>query len=283
MAISHVWSHGQGGRPDDGINLCLHKKYCSLAKTLGCESYRIDSTCIPDDEQLRTEAIKSINSIFRDSKVTLISDQDKQSVSIDNSSIEELETLLSVLLVCDWGVRAWTMLEAIRGNTSIQILCRDDNTIVLKDVLQRMHQFEAVNLAVLLGCVQHLLSSVHVGSDKETEEVGHLLRQRYASREGDEILIWGLLSISNATKSVHDFWRLQRDVKSAFLVSSACRIEAVPGLSWAPGTPYSYIRPQQRSVELGNGLHQNYSVYYPSYDGRGSQNVQRTPKDLFGK
>ena len=303
MAISHVWSHGQGGRPEDGINLCLYKKYCSLAKALECESYWIDSTCIPDDEQLRTETIKSINSIFRDSKVTLISDQDIQSVSIDNSSVE-LETLLSVLLVCDWGVRAWTMLEAIKGNTSIQILCKDDKTIALKDcwtkcertlptanplyillsnkdVLQRVHQFGAVDLAVLLGCVQHLLPSVDVGSDKETEEVGHLLSQRYASREGDEILIWGLLSTSNATKSVHDFWCLQRDVKSAFLVSSASRIEAVPGFDWAPGTPY--IRPQQRSVALGNGLHQKYSVYYPSYDGRGSQNVQRTPKGLFGE
>lgn len=281
MAISHVWSHGQGGRPEDGINLCLHKKYCSLAKALGCESYWIDSTCIPDDWQLRTEAIKSINSIFRNSKVTLISDQDLQSISIENSSIEEFETLLSVLLVCDWGVRAWTMLEAIKGNASIQILCKDDNTIVLKDVLQRIHQFGSVDLAVLLGCVQHLLPSVTAGSDKETEEIGHLLSRRYASREGDEILIWGLLSTSNPTKSIHDFWRLQRDVKSAFLVSSATRIEAIPGLGWAPGTPY--IRPQQRSVELGNGLHQKYSVYYPSYDGRGSQNVQRTPKGLFGK
>ena len=281
MAISHVWSHGQGGRPEDGINLCLHKKYCSLAKALGCESYWIDSTCIPDDEQLRNEAIKSINSIFRDSKVTLISDQDMQSVSIDKSSIEEFQTLVSVLLVCDWGVRAWTMLEAIKGNTSIQILCRDDNTIVLKDVLQRVHQSGAVDIAVLLGCVRHLLPSVDAGSDKDIEEIGHLLSQRYASRAGDEILIWGLLSTSSATKSVHDFWHMQHDIKSAFLVSSASRIEAIPGFSWAPKTPY--IRPEQRSVELGNGLHQKYSVCYPSYDGRGSQSVQRTPKGLSGK
>ena len=281
MAMSHVWSHGQGGRPEDGINLCLHKRYCSLAKALGCESYWIDSTSIPDDEQLRTEAIMSINSIFRDSKVTLICDQDLQSVSIDDSSIGEFEVLLSVLLVCDWGVRAWTMLEAIKGNASIRILCKHDKTVVLKNFLQRVHQFGAVDLAVLLGCVQHLLPSVDVGSDKETEEVGHLLSQRYASREGDEILIWGLLSTSNAAKSVHDFWRLQRDVKSAFLVSSASRIEAIPGLGWAPETPY--IRPQQRSVELGNGLHQNYSVYYPSYDGRGSLSAQRTREGLFGK
>ena len=281
MAISHVWSHGQGGRPEDGVNLCLHKKYCSLAKALGCETYWIDSTCIPDDEQLRDEAIKSINSIFRESKVTLISDQDLQSVSIDNSSIKEFETLLSVLLVCDWGVRAWTMLEAVKGSTSIRILGKDDNTIALKDLLQRIHQFGAVDLAVLLGCVQHLLPSVDVGSDKETEEVGHLLSQRHASREGDEILIWGLLSTSKATKSVHDFWHMQRDVKTGFLVSSASRIEGIPGLGWAPATPY--VRLQQRSVALGNGLRQKYSVYYPSYDGRGSQNAQRTPKGLFGR
>jgi len=36
-------------------------------------------------------------------------------------------------------------------------------------------------------------------------------------------------------------------------------------------------------VKLKNDLHQNYSVYYPSYDGRGSQNVQRTPKGFFGE
>ncbi len=81
------------------------------------------------------------------------------------------------------------MREAIREKLSIQILCKDDNTIVLKDVLQRMHQFEAVNLAVLLEYMQHLLPFVHVSSDKKTEEVDHLLSQRYASREDHKILV----------------------------------------------------------------------------------------------
>lgn len=39
MAISHVWSHGQGGRPEHGINVCLHQKYSSLAKACNSDSY----------------------------------------------------------------------------------------------------------------------------------------------------------------------------------------------------------------------------------------------------
>ena len=39
IAISHVWIHGQGGRPHEGINLCLHQRYTSIASELGCDSY----------------------------------------------------------------------------------------------------------------------------------------------------------------------------------------------------------------------------------------------------
>lgn len=46
MAISHVWSHGQGGRPEIGINMCLHLRYIALAKSLGCDSYWIDAACV---------------------------------------------------------------------------------------------------------------------------------------------------------------------------------------------------------------------------------------------
>ncbi|KAL9124466.1 MAG: hypothetical protein Q9217_006205 [Psora testacea] len=281
MAISHVWSHGQGGRPEDGINLCLHKRYCGLASALGCKSYWIDSTCIPDDEELRNEAIMSINGIFLNSKVTLISDSDLQSVSIEHASITQLETLLSVLLVCDWGVRGWTMLEAIRGNATVRILCEDDTTIALKDLLQRVHQDGAVDISVLLGCVQHLLPSIDAGSNKDPEEIGHLLSRRHASREGDDMVIWSLLSRGKAHKMAQKFWEMCDLVKSGYLVSGAPRIEDVPGFSWAPKTPY--IRPQQRSVALEDGFHQNYSVYYPSYDGRGSLDIQRTENGLLGK
>ena len=243
MAISHVWSHGQGGRPEDGINFCLHVRYCHLAKSFDCDSYWIDSSCIPDDTQLRKEAIMTINDIFCDSKVTLISDKDLQSKSVSFKSIEDLETLLSILLVCDWGVRAWTMLEAIRGNESIHILCAGDQAIRLADLLRTIHDEGAVDLAVLLGSAQHLLPSADSGSAKPIEEVGHLLSQRHASRKNDEITIWGLLSKLKAPKNALQLWESSEYVSTAFLMSSAPRVEGSTGYAWAPTTPY--IRPQR--------------------------------------
>lgn len=283
MAISHVWSHGHGGRPEEGINVCLHKFYCRLARSFHCDSYWIDSTCIPEDQELRKEAIKAINGIFSGSKVTLVLDKDLQSVSIEDSSITAYETLFSVLLVCDWGVRAWTMLEAIRGSRSIHVLCKQEKTISLKDLFQNIHQDGAVDLAVLLGSVQHLLPSLDSKSNKTVEEVGHLLSQRHASRVGDELIIWTLLTSEKGfSKTPLDFWQGHERISTAFLVSNAPRIHGHPGYGWCPVTPY--IRPQERFVDLGNNLKQYYTVRYPSYDGRGSFLSKIIPsKGLLGK
>ena len=278
MAISHVWSHGQGGRPEDGINVCLHRRYCHLAKSFDCDSYWIDSGCIPDDHQLRKEAIMTINDIFCDSKVTLVSDKDLQTKNVSSRSIEDLETLLSILLVCDWGVRAWTMLEAIRGNKAIHILCAEDETIPLADLLQQVHREGAVDLVVLLGSAQHLVPSTDSGYAKPIEDVGHLLSQRHASRENDEITIWGLLSNLKAPKSILQLWESREQVSTAFLMSSAPRLSGNPGYGWAPVTPY--IRPQRREVPLDEKRMQAYNVHYPSYDGRGSYGASITPQGL---
>lgn len=280
MAISHVWSHGQGGRPEDGINICLHKRYCQLANAFDCDSYWIDSTCIPDDLQLRKEAIMSINQIFCDSKITLISDKDMQSKSMRSASVADFETLLSILLVCDWGVRAWTMLEAIRGNRSIHILCADDHTIGLVELLRTVHQKGKVDLVILLGSAQHLLPAGDSNSAKPIEEVGHLLSQRHASRTNDEIIIWGLVSNMKAPADVLQLWKAREQVATAFLMSSAQRIDGFPGYGWAPATPY--IRPQRRNVQLPRGQIQIYSVRYPSYDGSGSYSARITAQGLQG-
>ena len=279
MAISHVWSHGQGGRPEDGINICLHRRYCHLANAFDCDSYWIDSTCIPDDRQLRKEAIMTINDVFCNSKVTLISDKDLQSKDVSSRSTEDLETLLSILLVCDWGVRAWTMLEAIRGSKSVHILCAGDQTIPLVNLLQTVHSEGAVDLAVLLGSAQHLLPSTNPGAAKPIEEVGHLLSQRHTSRETDVTRIWGLLSLLKAPEDILQFWSLSQHINTAFLMSSAPRVKDKPGYGWAPLTPY--IRPQRRQVPLPDGERaQEYSVRYPSYDGRGSYSASITPQGL---
>lgn len=72
FAISHVWSHGQGGRPSTGINRCLHQRYVRLVQKHDCKSYWKDTVCIPDQHELRREVIMSINTIFSDRRVTII-------------------------------------------------------------------------------------------------------------------------------------------------------------------------------------------------------------------
>jgi hypothetical protein len=285
MAISHVWSHGQGGRPEDGINLCLHEHYSSLAKDSNCESYWIDATCIPSDPQLRKEAIKTINTVFTVSKVVLIIDKDIQSVDLSTPQIKTLETLLSILLVSDWNVRAWTMLEAIRGRKNVHLLSKSGRLISLLELFLKVLNEGAIDLGVLLGSAQHLLPSLDPNAPLSVEDAAFLLSRRHASRITDEVVIWGLLSNLPGDISPLNLWAAQPCVRTGFLMSSAPRIE-LPGYHWAPQSPY--VRPQLRTVSLNNcpvpGVHQqHYIVCYQSYDGQGSYIARNSGSGLEGK
>lgn len=285
LAVSHVWAHGQGGRPESGINECLHKRYFSLASNFHCDSYWIDSACVPSDAGLRKEAISTINDVFATCDVVLVSDADLQSVDITSTSVDSLETLLSVLLVCDWNVRAWTMLEAMRGNRSIHLLCKDDHTIPLMTLLQRVHSGGAIDLAVLLGSTQHLLPSVDPTQAQRVEDAGYLLSQRYASHPADELRIWSLLNNKIPSTDPLKFWKAQSEVRTAFLMSSAPRVNSkgTSGFGWAPATPRIVL--QSRSVSLPRtseeNLTQSYTVRYPSYDGSSSYVARITEKGLL--
>ncbi|KAJ9657032.1 hypothetical protein H2201_008320 [Coniosporium apollinis] len=285
LAVSHVWAHGQGGRPESGINECLHKRYFSLASNFHCDSYWIDSACVPSDAGLRKEAISTINDVFATCDVVLVSDADLQSVDITSTSVDSLETLLSVLLVCDWNVRAWTMLEAMRGNRSIHLLCKDDHTIPLMTLLQRVHSGGAIDLAVLLGSTQHLLPSVDPTQAQRVEDAGYLLSQRYASHPADELRIWSLLNNKIPSTDPLKFWKAQSEVRTAFLMSSAPRVNSkgTSGFGWAPATPRIVL--QSRSVSLPRtseeNLSQSYTVRYPSYDGSSSYVARITEKGLL--
>lgn len=286
LAFSHVWSHGQGGRPEIGINSCLHRRYCRLAKALGCRSYWIDAACIPSERVARQTAIGTINDVFNKCKATLIMDMDLQSVSIDELSdrdVEIAETLVSILLVCDWSVRAWTMLEAMRGSRSLYVLCADERVMSVHNLLSIVLDRGSISLAVLLGGAQHLLPSPQT-IHKAAEESATLLSRRHASKPLDEIVIWGLLCGLTVPRDAAHFWQLQSRVRTAFLISSAARVERHenhPTLGWAPTTPYA--RPRFRDVELTADVRQRYSVCFPAYDGEGSAFVTITPHGLLGR
>ncbi|MCJ1233306.1 hypothetical protein MMC14_001261 [Varicellaria rhodocarpa] len=285
LAISHVWSHGQGGRPESGINECLHRRYCSLADQLGCDSYWIDSACIPNDRALRKEAIATINEIFFTSKVTLICDQDLQTIEMSEAKLLHFETLFATLLVCDWNVRAWTMLEAVRGSKTLHILCKNDKTVLLLDLLTEIIEHGSIDLAALLGTAQHLIPLANPDLPSNVEEAGYLLSQRHASKPNDEVCIWNLLIGKSGSTDASELWRSESKVRTAFLMSSASRVSDVACYGWAPKSPY--VRPEHRRVqvsETGNDSDwQDYTIRYPSYDGHLSFVASITPQGLLGK
>lgn len=291
LAISHVWSHGQGGRPHEGVNACLHNRYVDIAKRLGCDSYWWDSLCIPTDHNLRVEAIRYINSTFASSKATLICDKDLMSIDMGDQLLIDKESLLSALLVSDWNVRAWTFLEGLRSRQRIHILCKDNVVIYFRQMVKDVYDFGHIDLSILAFNVSHILPNFtppiprkirnrggifHPRDDENhtrilymrREAAGSVLSLRPASRKGDDIVIWSLLTGEDISDTPSDLWqrnysprwltwpRPPGQVNTGFLMSSARRMQH-RGRSWAPCT--SYCRPSSSPY-----LH--VGPLYPAYD-----------------
>ena len=252
LAISHVSSHGQGGRPEagHGFNQCLHQRYVLIAKSLGCDSYWMDTPCIPEDHKLRHEAIENINRIFEQSKATLVCDNDLMDIDASNLSIENRELILGTVIVCDWNPRAWTFLEAFRGREIFYILCKDNVIVPLIETVEIVHSQGSIDIALLLLSVPHLLPpdikkhflipqpSPFVTGFLTVETGGSLLSHRAASRPGDDLVIWGLLLDDTVYKNARAFWKSMEGhtLPTSFLFSSVPRLKT-RGLRWAPSSP----------------------------------------------
>ena len=265
LAISHVWSHGQGGRPETGMNHCLHQRYKTIAGNMGCDSYWMDTPCIPTDHILRREAIMNINKTFAQSRATLVCDRDLMEIEIEeDTSVELCELILVTSMTCDWNIRAWTFLEAFRARQSIHLLCRDNKTVPLKESVETVHCKGKLDIGALLLTVPHLLpwvrrldgpdidlSGVHdvkreiMRSYKPlsqgfltVEDSAMFLSHRPASRPGDDIVIWSLLHDEKVHENAIDFWRGRQGdfIHTSFLVSTTPRIN-IWRLGWAPASP----------------------------------------------
>ncbi len=279
LAISHVWSHGQGGRPETGMNYCLHERYKSIARSIGCDSYWMDTPCIPTDHVLRREAIMNINKIFAQSKATLVCDRDLMEVEIDdNVSVEVRELILITAMTCDWNVRAWTFLEAFRARHSIHLLCKDNKMVSLKKTVEIVHREGSLDIGALLLTVPHLLPRVHRLDESDivtpdtyprtwaimqmhkplsqgflsVENSAMFLSHRPASRPGDDIVIWSLLLNEKVYETAIDFWRSRQGhlVHTSFLVSTTSRLN-IWRLGWAPASPCIFLHSSAASRSMG--------------------------------
>ena len=281
LAISHVWSHGQGGRPDTtGFNACLHKRFKKLVIIFGCDSYWMDTPCIPNEKALRAECINNINRIFALSKVTLVCDRDIMGIEISDLTMDLQESVLATLLVCDWNLRAWTLLEAMRGRQNIHLLCEGNQVLSVKNTLKNVHEYGRIDLVILLLTCQHLLPQPpaeefelfgEVFETLEEDRIMHLgfinlgeasilLSHRHLSRDGDDVVIWSLLANEKAMNNVVELWKshIGHKLHTGFLMSSSPRLQGHRGLSWAPSCPS--LRPQLRQISNG-------SPHYLAYDG----------------
>ncbi|KAM0272885.1 hypothetical protein ACHAQH_008513 [Verticillium albo-atrum] len=228
MAISHVWSHGQGGRPDVGIHRCLHDRYVRLAESLGCDSYWIDAACIPTDDELRREAIRYINDIFYYSKCVLVCDKDIMDFDASNLTTERQESIIAAVLFCDWNIRAWTMLEALKGRGHISILCKDNRIIKFGDVLRHVCDYGRIDLAIFTLLLPHTIPWRKEGMQKlkgdafandiNLEIVGSWLSHRPASRQFDDVVIWSLClgQHSQRARLPDQLWEKQTQCSKAF-------------------------------------------------------------------
>jgi hypothetical protein len=174
------------------------------------------------------------------------------SIDIGNFSLRVQECLLATLLVCDWNVRAWTLLESMRGRRNICLLCKDNRVVPLKQILKEVFSKGSIDLAILFLTAQNLLPTQPPPNDRphpalelrakgfvNVEEAACLLSHRYATRPGDEVVIWSLLCNKEALHSSKAFWesRYGRVLNTGFLMSSAPRLRGYRGLSWAPLRP----------------------------------------------
>ena len=282
LAISHVWSHGQGGRPETGMNHCLHKRFSTIATKMGCDTYWMDTPCIPTDHVLRREAISNINKVFAGSRVTLICDRDLMEIEIEggDASVELCESILVTTIVCDWNVRAWTFLEAFRARQSIHLLCKDHKVVSLKECLDKVHREGSLDVAVLLLATPHLMPRVYRDDNGEfsadaypltrdilkrsqplfqgfltVENSGMLLSHRPASRPGDDIVIWSLLLNEKVHENAIDFWRSREghSIHTSFLVSTAPRLN-IWRFGWAPSSPRLFSNGSAKSKTRSMGF-----------------------------
>ena len=257
LAISHVWSHGQGGRPETdgtGLNDCLHTRYCRIARQFECTSYWMDTPCIPQDHRLRSEAISYINEVFAKSKMTLICDRDLMELEVEAgpNEVQSYERIIATMLVCDWNVRAWTLLESMRGRRRIHVLCKNNMVISVKKALDIVHEHGHIDLATLTLTSQHMLPWLDRSDDSipgydpdllplGIPEATLLLANRHASRDGDDVVIWTLLTGSQPFFDPEDFWvhvwTTLQELPTGYLFSDVPRLQQIPGLRWAPSQP----------------------------------------------
>ena len=74
---------------------------------------------------------------------------------VSSANIQLKEAIIATMLVCDWNVRAWTFLEAIRGRKNLWLLCKGNTMVNLWRLLWDVCSEGSIDVAILTGNSQH--------------------------------------------------------------------------------------------------------------------------------
>ena len=117
----------------------------------------MDTVSVLENHQLCREAISNINTIFLDSRVVLVCDRDLMQVDVSNVALPLLESLLVGVLMCDWNIWAWTLLEAVKGRAKLHLLCKNNRTVDLQDLVQIVCSQGRLDVAIFTNLLDHML------------------------------------------------------------------------------------------------------------------------------
>jgi hypothetical protein len=143
-------------------------------------------------------------------------------------------------------------------------LCQRGAIVSVRQCINRVVKEGNIDLGTLLVAAQHLFTRDDPNVPRSIEKAGNLLTHRYATRPGDDVVIWSLLCSRILLTDVKMLWKSKIDTKitTAYLFNNAPRVEDVDGFGWAPQTPGSTFK---------GGVTGEDSLNHLPMDGYGSE------------
>jgi hypothetical protein len=242
--FSHVWSDGLGSYAENGLPGCQVRRLRTMVACLNSSQGSgqpslawIDSMCIPKQEELRSSAIRSMASIYRNAYQTIVIDS---SLLNYNPYRRPLQELAIRILSSTWMKRLWTLQEGALAKR-LYFFLEDGESVFSASWLLKLAESNAHCL--ITAQLGRTLLQMCVGSSFKTMSLAatlHMIPFRSCSRLDDETLALAPfmgLDVTNLLKARGDertvlFWKLLRQVPPATPFLPGQKL-GIPGFRWA--------------------------------------------------
>jgi len=183
MAISHVWSDGTGTGTwsSKQVNECLYGYFKGLAERFQCEGIWWDTLCVPQDRNVRSDALNIMHLNYEYARITLVHD-----LFLRNLPFEDANQASFAIVLSPWFTRGWTALELAKSR-KVKVVFKDSIEDLEVDILSKIKKNSEGYAAK--AAIERLRS----GQIKDIEDLLVALRHRYTSWLKDKAAIAGLL------------------------------------------------------------------------------------------